>query len=252
MKVSLEITESLSIIKSNVRFVASFFTQKDDFAKAFDAVFKDMNKFTKLMSDLCVPEDAIVASPVRANANWVLVGSKEKNDNTSKVEHELVQKGYVANGRIVVELPLSWADETHKFSAIYTAINSLKTKQNITYDFFADDECIENAKIALRGMVLDASRKKLNELMANQPSVSFELANVVYCPQHYGGGTRGMLSKNCVSLENSCASAAIPEPEFDADTIDNMISLDFAPEFEITDSVATKWKSVKNKKKKEK
>ena len=119
----------------------------------------------------------------------------------------------------------------------------------MTYDFYADDAALEQAGVMLRGMLLDAARTKLNEIMANQPSVSFELSNVVY---GLSRNTRGGVAKACMSLERNCVNSVEDEPTFDADTIDNMISLDFAPEFELTDSVATEWKSVKNKKKKEK
>lgn len=247
MKVAIEVTESVSVVKSNVRFSASFFVQKDEFAKAFDAVFKDMKKLTDILSKLEVPAEAVTVTPVRANANWVRV-EKKLEDGKNK-EYEMVQKGFVANGSIFVELPLGWADDKHKFSSIYTSVDGLKTKSRMTYDFYADDEALDNAGVMLRGMLLDAARAKLNEIMANQPSVSFELSNAVYGSPR---GSRGMVAKSCMSLERNCANSVEEEPSFDADTIDNMISLDFAPEFELTDSIATEWKSVKNKKKKEK
>lgn len=80
--------------------------------------------------------------------------------------------------------------------------------------------------------------------MANQPSISFKLSGVVY---GVSNSSYPNVLRSCKQLDNSSYSDVIKEePTFDADTIDNMISLNFAPEFELTDSIKTEWKSVKS------
>lgn len=246
MRIAIDVTESISVVKSNVRFIASFFSQKDTFSKAFDSVFTDMKTLTDILSKLDVPNDSVKTTPVQANANWVRVKKElaiRKNIPDKSKSYEMVQKGFVASGNIIIELPLDWADNNHKFSSIYTSVDGLKTKSRMTYDFYADNVDIKNANITLRGKLLDAAKTKLNEIMANQPSISFKLSRVVYGASH---NSYPNVLRSCKQLDNSSYSDVIKEePTFDADTIDNMISLNFAPEFELTDSIKTEWKSVK-------
>ena len=243
MKVAINVTKSVSVVKSNVRFIASFFIQEDEFAKAFDAVFKDIQRMSFILSQLGVPDEAVIIKPIRANANWVRV--EKKTDNKTK-EYETVQKGFVASGSMIIELPLSWADNSHKFSSIYMSINGLETKNNITYEFYADDEAINTANVELRGKLIDAARNKLNELMKNQSTIEFNLSDVIYGDSISNTHSKYSTMNECMSFERKTSNYIEETPVFDADTIDNIISLDFAPKFELTDSISTKWKSVKN------
>lgn len=160
----------------------------------------------------------------------------EKSTNSYKrLKKELVKDGYKAYGYIRISLPLTWADETHKFSSIYTIAEKCKYKTSISYNYELNDT--EKYMKELRGELLTQSKKEVMQLLGNVNEDNLKLESVFY----HTNSNSSVMYEARISKSRESFGATQDYEDLDLSILDNLISVEIAPMHELSDSIEVIW-----------
>ena len=232
MEIKLKNTVTKEVKNDGVIFALSFRTVKPTADAAFSAVAQDMQVVKAEMQKMGITTESIELIPVHVAANMV----ETEEASSGQVQRGYVQKGYYAIGCASATLPLSWADDTHKFGDIYTLFENKETHQSFQYNF----TCLNKEKYAaeLRTALSTTALAQVNQILAAGEAVDPPvLSRVLYnCDEPFARG-----SDRAYASVYAQSSAVSHEPPVSAQLIDLLVTSDNANSVELRDTITSVW-----------
>lgn len=239
MNIKLKTEISKQVKKDTVEFLIAFSCVEETSKLALKNVTRDIDKCVETYrSKLGLTESQLYVSYINVTENKVWREVEVENPRTfiKELKRELFKEGYKAYGYIGISLPLTWADETHKFSSIYVIAEKCKYKTSISYNY--ELENIEKYMEELRGELLTQSKKEVLQIVGKVVyEKNLKIADVFY---HVESNTP--MRYNAARMCEEASFGAAPENEDpDLAILDNLISVEAAPMQELSDSIEVVW-----------
>lgn len=240
MNIKLKTEISKEVKKDTVLFYITFSCIDETAKKALQNVTKDIDKCVEAYrTKLGLTNTQLIVSYVTVVENkvWKEVEYENPTTHIKDIKKDLVKDGYRSSGSIGIILPLTWADDTHKFSSIYIIADKCKYKTSIRYDYELKDT--EKYMEELRSELLAQSKKEVLQIVGNIVYEKNLKIDTIFYNTSSDNSMPMYEATMCKSRESFGAEPQ--DEEMDLSILDNLISVENAPFEEISDSIEVVW-----------